>query len=151
MAPFGIGNTRPLGYHISKDQSIDKVLSGQIVAWFTSWMAELIGMCPLKIFFCHFGCSKESDYSPSYDNFSDESTVETLELATDLVIEVINLHSGWWQNLYLNVDANNVSEHLHGSAQPNQLFGLELQVSGMMSPMQKFVMMSWNLSHALHN
>ena len=56
-----------------------------------------------------------------------------------MTVLVINLHSGQWWNLYLNVGAD-ILKHLCGSIQPNQLFGLEVAVDGNRSPTQKSVM-----------
>ena len=86
------------------------------------WLSRS-GIRPLTIFFRYLVSSEESDYSPSDAEFSDESTVDTLESTTDLVIDVINLHSGRWRNLHLDVGAPDISERFCGSAQPNQLFG----------------------------
>jgi hypothetical protein len=99
------------------------------------------GMRPLTIFFHHSWCSEESEDSPSFDDISDESTAETLASATDLVIEIINLHSGRWRNLHLDVGAD-IPERLCGSTQPNQLLFLDLGTDGGRPPTPKFVMKS---------
>jgi hypothetical protein len=99
-----------------------------LVQWLPGLLREWLcrsGMRPLTIFFRYVGCSEESDYSPPYDEYSDESTVMSLEPAADSVIEVINLHSGRWRNLHLDVSAD-IPERLCGSIQPNQLRFLEL-------------------------
>jgi len=120
----------------STSRSLAESLPGLLREWLSR-----SGLRPLTIFFQHFGCSEESDYSPSNDEFSDESAANTLESATGMVIEIINLYSGRWQSLHLDVGAADISERLCGSVQPNnQLFGLDLQVSGKTSPTQKFVM-----------
>ena len=119
----------------SMKRSLAESLPGLLHEWLNR-----SGIRPLNIFFRYFGSEEESDYSPSDKEFSDESTASTLESATDLVIEAINLHSGRWRNLHLNMGAANISERLCGSAQPNQLFGLELQVSSEILPTQKFAM-----------
>ena len=98
------------------------------------WLSRS-GMLPLNILFRHFGWS-EREY-----HFSDKSTIPTLKLATDSVIEIINVHSGRWRNLYLDVPGD-IPERLCGSMQPNQLFGLELVTDGERSPTQKFIMKS---------
>jgi len=59
----------------------------------------------------------------------------------NLVIEIINLHSGRWQNLHLNVGAD-IPERLCGSTQPNQLLFLQLGIDGGRPPRPKFVMKS---------
>jgi len=100
------------------------------------WLSRS-GIRPLTFFFRYFESSDESDFVPYHDEYSDESTLES---ATDLVIEVINLHSGRWRNLHLDVGAADISDRFCGSAQPNQLFGLELQVSDEITPTQKFAM-----------
>jgi hypothetical protein len=104
------------------------------------WLSRS-GMCPLTIFFRCFGRSEEKYHSSSYDEISREAAVFSLESVADLVIEVINLHSGRWQNLHLNVPAD-ISERLCGSVQPNQLLFLDLGVNGERSPTQKFIMKS---------
>ena len=119
----------------STKRSLVKLLPGLLHEWLSR-----SGIRPLTIFFRYFGSSEESDYSPSDDEFSDESTANALESVTDLVIEVINLHSGRWRNLHLDVGAANISERFCGSAHPNQLFGLDLQVSYEMSHTHKFAM-----------
>jgi hypothetical protein len=141
VAPVGMGNTRPLGYPISKDFTVDEALSGRIVAWFTPRMAESIRDASFDYLLPSFGCSEESEDSSSYDEFSDESTAFSLASAADLVIEVINLHSGRWRNLHLDVSAD-IPERLCGSIQPNQLLFLELGIDGGTSPTPKFVMKS---------
>ena len=119
----------------SMKRSLAESLPGLLHEWLNR-----SGIRSLNIFFRYFGSEEESDYSPSDKEFSDESTASTLESATDLVIEAINLHSGRWRNLHLNMGAANISERLCGSAKPNQLFGLELQVSSEILPTQKFTM-----------
>jgi hypothetical protein len=115
----------------STRRSVAKSLPGLLCQWLSR-----SGMRPLTIFFRHFGCSKESN---SHNDLSNEFTIKTLEFATDLVIEVINLHSGRWRNLHLDVGAD-IPERLCGSEQPNQLFSLELGLDGQRSPTQKFIM-----------
>jgi hypothetical protein len=83
------------------------------------------GMRPLTIFFRYYVCSEET----------------ALVSAADLVIEVINLYSGRWRSLHLDVDAD-IPERLCGSIHPNQLLYLELEIDGERSPTQKFVMKS---------
>ena len=58
-----------------------------------------------------------------------------------MVIEVLNLHSGRWRNLYLDVCAD-IPERFCGSIQPNQLLFLDLAIDGGSSPTAKFVMKS---------
>jgi hypothetical protein len=120
-------------------QSMKRSVAESFPGLLREWLSRS-GIRPLTIFFRYFGSSEESDYSPSDDEFSDESTADTLESTTDLVIEVINLHSGRWRNLHLHVGAADILERFCGSAPPNQLFGLELQVSYDISPTQKFAM-----------
>ena len=104
------------------------------------WLSRS-GIRPLTIFFHHSGCSEESEDSSSFDEFSDKSTAETLDSATDLVIQVISLHSGRWRNLHLDVGAD-ILERLCGSMQPDQLLYLDLDINEESLPMQKFVMKS---------
>ena len=104
------------------------------------WLSRS-GIRPLTILFRHSGCYEESEDSPAYDDFSYESTAETLASVADLVIEIINLHSGRWRNLHLVVGSD-IPERLCGSVQSNQLRFLELGINGGNSPMPKFVMKS---------
>jgi len=107
-----------------------------LVQWLPGLLREWLsrsGMRPLTIFFSYSGRSEESD---SYDS-SDESTLEPV---ADLVIQVINLHSGRWQNLHLDVRAD-IPERFCGSIQPNQLLFLELRIDRR-SPTPKFIMKS---------
>ena len=69
-----------------------------------------------------------------------------IEFAISQIIEVINLHSGRWRNLFLDVNAV-ISERLSGWEHPTQLFRLELAVNGRKSPTPKFAMDS---SPSLH-
>jgi len=114
----------------STERSLAELLPGLVHEWLSR-----SGMRPLTIFFRHSGCSDP------YSDLSNESTVKTLEFATDLVIEVINLNSDRWKNLHLDVRAD-ILERLCGSIQPNQLLFLELGVDGERSPTQKFIMKS---------
>jgi hypothetical protein len=101
------------------------------------WLSRS-GIRPMTIFFHHSRFSEESEV---HEDSSDESTAETLASVTGLVIDVINLHSGQWQNLHLHVSAD-ISERLCGSIQPSQLLYLELGIDGGTSPTPKFVMKS---------
>jgi len=99
-----------------------------LVQWLPDLLREWLSRSsvrPLTIFFRYFGCFDPFDDYPPYDQFSDESTVFSLESAANLVIEVINLHSGRWRNLHLDV-SDDTSERLCGSIQPSQLLFLEL-------------------------
>jgi hypothetical protein len=120
---------------LSIPPSTRRSLSESLPDLLREWLSRS-GMRPLTIFFRYHGCSKASD---SYNGLSNASTVKILESTADLVIEVINLHSGRWRNLHLDVGAD-LPERLCGSIQPNQLFGLELAVDGERSPTQKFIM-----------
>jgi len=119
-----------LGIQPWTERSLAESLPGLLHEWLSR--SE---MCPLTIFFRHSGCSDP------YDCLSNESTVKTLEFATDLVIEIINSHSGPWKNLHLNVGAD-ISERLCVSIEPNQLHCLEVGIHGERSPTQKFIMKS---------
>ena len=81
------------------------------------------GVLPLTIFFVN-------DYSGRPE----------IEFAITRIIEVMNLHSGRWRNLYLDVGAD-IPERLSGSKHP-KLFLLDLAVNGRRSSLQKFVMES---------
>ena len=120
----------------SMKRSLAKSLPGLLRAWLSR-----SGIRPLTILFYHSRCSEESEDSPSHDDSSDESTAESLASVTDLVIEVINLHSDRWQNLHVHVSAD-IPERLCGSIQPSQLLFLELGLDGGSSPTPKFVMKS---------
>ena len=59
-----------------------------------------------------------------------------IKFAISQIIDVINLHSGQWQNLFLDVNAN-ISERLSGWEHPTQLFCLELAVNGYGCPIEE--------------
>jgi hypothetical protein len=120
--------------------SMKRSLAQGLPGLLREWLSRS-GMRPLTIFFRYFECSEESDYSPSCDEYLDERTVISSKSAADLVIEIINLHSGRWRNLHLDVGAD-ISERLCGSIQPNQLLFLGLEINGDRSPTQKFIMKS---------
>ena len=121
--------------------SMTRSLAESLPVLLREWLNRS-GIRPLTIFFRHSGCPEESEGSPSYDDFSDECTAETWESTTDLeVIEIINLHSGRWRNLHLDVGAD-IPERLCGSTQPNQLLFLDLGIDGGRPPRPKFVMKS---------
>jgi hypothetical protein len=115
------------------ERSLVESLPGLVREWLSR-----SGMLPLTIFFQQF---EDGDNSPSYTDSSDEFVVKTLEHATDEVVHIINLHSGRWRNLHLDVAAN-IPERLCGSIQPDQLFALKLRIEGERSLTQKFVMKS---------
>ena len=125
--------------YVTIQPSMKHSLAQSLPGLLREWLSRS-GIRPVTIFFHHSRCSEESEDSPSHDS-SDESTAETLASVTDLVIEVINLHSGQWRNLHLHVSAD-IPERLCGSIQPSQLLHLELGIDGGSSPTPKFVMKS---------
>jgi hypothetical protein len=98
------------------------------------------GLLPLTIFFHHTGYSEiPADTSFAYPlKLAEETRVETLKTATDLVIEVIDLYWGRFEKLHLNLVAD-VHERISGSTQPNKITSLELAINGDRSPTQKFI------------
>jgi len=117
-----------------------------LVQWLPGLLREWLsrsGMRPLTIFFRYSGCPDEIDDYPPYDEFSDESTVFSLGSAAESVIEIMNLHSGQWRNLHLDVGPY-VPRGFCGSMQPNQLRSLELGLDSSSggSDTPKFVMKS---------
>jgi hypothetical protein len=92
------------------------------------WLARSGGL-PLTIFFNHFGCSNKFylDDASSEDD-SDDSTAEALEVATGLVVEILNLHSGRWRKLHLNTGVD-IFRHFSGSIQPKQLVDIALSAN----------------------
>jgi hypothetical protein len=120
----------------SMKHSLAESLPGLLREWL-----DRSGTHPLTFFFHYVRRFEESDDSSSYDEISHEATVFSSESAAELVIEVINLHSGRWRNLHLNASAN-ISGRLCGSMQPNQLLYLALELDGERSPTQKFIMKS---------
>jgi hypothetical protein len=131
----------------SMTRSVVESLPGLLREWLSR-----SGMRPLTIFFHHSGCPEQSEDSSPSDDFSDESTAEIWDSAADSVIEIINLHSGRWRNLHLNVGAD-IPERLCGSTQPNQLLFLNLGIDGGRPPTPKFVMKSkpFPTQLSLHN
>ena len=103
------------------------------------WLSRS-GMRPLTIFFRYSGCSEGSD-SSDLSMLSYKCAGKALDSAADLVIEVINLHSGRWRNLHLDVGPD-IPERFCGSIQPTQLLFLDLAMDGGSSPTLKFVMKS---------
>jgi hypothetical protein len=120
--------------------SMTRSLAESLPGLLREWLSRS-GIRPLTILFHHSGCSEESEDSPSYNDFLDESTDETSASVGDLVIEIINSHSGRWRNLHLDVGSD-IPERLCGSIQPSQLLFLELGIDGGNSPTPKFVMKS---------
>jgi hypothetical protein len=98
------------------------------------------GLLPLTIFFDHTGYSKRPPNTPfDFDlRRLEQIRVETLKTATDLVIEVIDLYWGRFENLHLKLAAD-VYERISGSMQPNKITSLELQVLDSRSPIPKFI------------
>jgi len=120
-----------------------------LVQWLPGLLREWLSrssMRPLTIFFRYFGCLEEFDGDPPYEEFPDESTVFSVESAADFVIEVINLHSGRWRNLHLDVTVGlDIPRRFCGSIHPNQLRFLELGLDhrdSRRSHMPEFVMKS---------
>jgi hypothetical protein len=119
-------------------------MKGSLVQWLPGLLCEWLsrsGMRPLTIFFRYHRYSEESDHSSSDDEFSHESPIKILKSAEEMVIEVINSHSGRWRNLHLDVSAD-IPERFCGSIQPNELLFLELGIDGGNSATPKFVMKS---------
>jgi len=96
------------------------------------------GLLPLTLFFDHAGYSETPPGTSFGLRRAEETRVEILKTATDLVIEVINLYWGRFENLYLNLVAD-VHERISGSMQPNKITSLELGVYGDRLPTQKFI------------
>jgi len=89
------------------------------------------GRVPLTILFDHLRVSygTYSDYTSDSDNStSNNCTSDTLEVVSALVIEILNLHSGRWRNLYLNARGD-IFQRFSGSIQPTQLVDLGLILS----------------------
>ena len=123
---------------------ISPLTKRSLVQWLPGLLHEWLsrsGMRPLTIFFRYFGCSQESDYSSSDDEVAHGSLIETLNSAVEVVIEVINSHSGRWRNLHLDVSGD-IPERLCGSIRPNQLRFLELGIDGETLATPKFTMKS---------
>ena len=108
-----------LGIEPATTNSLAKSLPGLIEEWLGR-----SGVLPLTIFFVN-------DYSGRPE----------IEFAITRIIEVMNLHSGRWRNLYLDVGAD-IPERLSGSMDRNRLFILDLAVNGRRSSTPKFVMES---------
>ena len=115
-----------------------------LVHWLPGLLREWLsrsGMRPLTIFFRYSGHSRKQDYHRLNDDFLDESTAISLDPAADLVIDIINFHSGRWRNLHLDVGAD-IPQLFCGSIHSNQLLCLELGINGKSFPTPKFVMKS---------
>jgi hypothetical protein len=99
--------------------SIAQASPGLIEAWLGR-----SGVLPLTIFFIN-------DYSGRSE----------IEFTIPRIIEVINLHSGRWRNLFLDV-GDDISKLFSGSKHPNQLVHLQLAIRSRRSRTQQFVMES---------
>ena len=118
-------------------RTLARSLPGLIREWL-----DRSGALPLTILFFQM---KVSDNDSEKEEFND---------TINRIIEVLNLHSGRWRNLYLEiVPGSDILERLSGSMHPTQLFGLELVVFGRRSPTQNFMMKSkpFPTFLALHN
>jgi hypothetical protein len=82
------------------------------------------GVLPLTIFFVN-------DYPGRSE----------IEFAIPRIIEVINLYSSRWRNLFLDVGAD-VSKLFSSSEHPNQIIHLQLAIRSQRSRTQKFIMKS---------
>jgi hypothetical protein len=96
-------------------------LASSLPGLIEAWLARS-GVLPLAIFFLDYP-SRRSE----------------IKFVIPRIVEIINLHSGRWRNLFLNVDAD-ILELFSGSKHPSQLFRLELAVQGRSLPTQTFVM-----------
>ena len=87
------------------------------------------------------GESSSEDESPSEDESSselegesadnstfDNCTSDTLEVTTNLVIEILNFHSGRWRNLYIHAGAD-IFKRFSDYTRPMQLVELELSLN----------------------
>jgi len=92
--------------------SLAELLPGLLCEWL-----HRSGVLPLTIVFLHSGCSNRTGFYASEEIF-DDSTIDTLQVATKLVIEILSLHSDRWLYLHVNVIAE-IFEPLSGSTQPN--------------------------------
>ena len=99
--------------------SIAQAFPGLIEAWLGR-----SGMLPLTIFFAN-------DYSGRSE----------IEFSISRIIQVINLHSGRWRNLFLDVGAD-VSKLFSGSKHSNQIIHLQLAIRSRRLRTQQFVMES---------
>jgi hypothetical protein len=104
-----------------------RTLARSLPGLISEWL-DRSGALPLTIWFFQ---EKISDNDSEKEEFND---------AINRIIEVLNLHSGRWRNLHLDIfPGSDILEHLSGSMHPTQLFHLDLAVSGRRSPTQKFM------------
>ena len=117
-----------LTFRCSTSHTLIKSLPGLISEWL-----DRSGVLPLTILFLQLGW-EISDNDTEKEEFDD---------AISRIIEVINLHSGRWRNLYLDTEVDaDIIDHLSGSMHPTQLLRLELAVWGGRSPTRNFMMKS---------
>jgi hypothetical protein len=86
------------------------------------------GVLPLSIHFFHGHGDQDLDSSSSegYPIAKDTRMTETLEIATCLIIDILNLHSGRWRSLNLTARAD-IFERFSSSSEPTQLVTLDLK------------------------
>ena len=105
------------------------------------WLDRSGGL-PLNIFFVHY--FDYGEYTSSEDDSSSNSvgcgtsdnpraTIDMVEIATGLAIEILNSHSGRWRNLHITADAE-IFGRFSWHTQPNQLVGLELWLTDESQP-----------------
>jgi hypothetical protein len=112
----------------SASHTLVRSLPGLISEWL-----DRSGVLPLTILFFQF----------DREGFDNDKEKEEYDEAISRIIEVMNLHSGRWRNLYLDTDEDaDIIERLSGSMHPTQLLRLELVVYGERSPTQNFMMKS---------
>ena len=104
------------------EPTITKSLANSLPSLVEAWLGRSGGL-PLAIFF-HDYCGRSE-----------------IKFAIRRIIEVINLHSGRWRNLFLNVGAD-IPELFSGYKHPNQLVHLQLAINRWRSCTQKFIMKS---------
>jgi len=146
--------------YISIRPSTGLLLAKSLPGLLREWLGRS-GTFPLAIFFQCFDIEidflnsyedqsddendneNENDNDNDNDNefTSDDSMVDTLEVATASVIKVLISRCGQWRNLYLKVDAD-ILECFSGRTRLMQLFALQVVLTGEKRPTQKFIMES---------
>ncbi|KIM39201.1 hypothetical protein M413DRAFT_447164 [Hebeloma cylindrosporum] len=98
------------------DPSMTDAMAEALPGLLREWL-DRSGALPLAIY-----VFQESD--PPFHASINTSTV-ALEIATGLVIDILNVHSGRWRNLYLTAGAN-ICRRIFSSTKPERLVSLEL-------------------------
>ena len=130
-----------VGIKPSMTQSMAESLPGLLHEWLGR-----TGALPLTVYFFH----QDLDYILSDVELSRDikTRKNALKVATGLVIDILNLHSGRWRNLHLTAGAD-IIRCFSSSTKPNQLVSLELAATLVTTllPMEFMTESELNVTH----